>query len=90
MGKRVTDLHKEWLNDPEYRDAYDALEGEYSIVHALVGARTSAGLTQAQVAERMGTKQSAVSQIEGGRNISITRLRAYAEAVGRDVRISLV
>jgi len=89
MAKKFKELHKEWLQDPEYKDAYTALEEEYSVASELISARASAGLTQAQVAERMGTKQSAVSQIEGGRNISLARLRAYAKAVGREVEISL-
>lgn len=83
-------LKEQSMQDPAFKKAYEALEGEFSVASELIRARASAGLTQAQVAERMGTKQSAVSQIEGGRNISLTRLRAYAKAVGREVQISLV
>lgn len=86
----IKQLHEQSMKDPEYKEAYGSLEEEFSIARALIGARASAGLTQAQVAERMGTKQSAVSQIEAGRNISMSRLRKYAKAVGREVQISLV
>lgn len=36
---RVDDLHKEWLKDPEYRRGYDALEDEFALISALIGAR---------------------------------------------------
>ena len=55
----------------------------------LISARTKAKLTQAQVARRMGTSQSAVARIESGRTPSLTSLRKYARAVGRKVEIRL-
>ncbi len=85
----IEKLKKQSMQDPAFKKAYEALGGEFAVANELIRARASAGLTQAQVAERMGTKQSAVSQIEGGRNISLARLRAYAKAVGREVEISL-
>jgi DNA-binding XRE family transcriptional regulator len=69
---------------------YEALKPEFALVDEMMRARAEAGLTQADVAKLMGTKQSAVSQIESGGNISLKRLQAYAKAVGREVRISLV
>lgn len=85
----IEELREQSMQDPAFKKAYEALEGEFNVASELIRARAAAGLTQAQVAERMGTKQSAVSQIEGGRNISLARLRAYAKAVGREVEISL-
>ena len=54
MGKRLKDKHIELLNDPEYQEAYKALESEFLIAKVLIEARTSANLTQKQVADRMG------------------------------------
>jgi DNA-binding XRE family transcriptional regulator len=85
----IEKLKEQSMQDPAFKEAYEALEGEFNVASELIRARASAGLTQAQVAQRMGTKQSAVSQIEGGRNISLARLRAYAKAVGREVEITL-
>lgn len=53
------DLHKEWMQNPEYRREYDALEEEFSLTAALIEARSRAGLTQEQVAQRMKTTQPA-------------------------------
>lgn len=77
--------------DPAYRKAYDALEGEFALVDALIAARTRARLSQAEVASRMGTTESAVSRLESGRVKPSTRtLERYAKATGHRLQISLV
>src|ERR1039458_593014 len=63
---RVDDLHKKWMKDSKYRREYKALEGEFSLVAALIEARTRAGLTQEQVAHRMKTTQAVIARLEGG------------------------
>jgi len=77
------------LQDPAVKKAYDALEEEFALINELLNARSKARLTQAQVARRMGTSQSAVARIESGRTPSLTSLRKYARAVGRKVEIKL-
>ena len=77
------------LKNPAIKKEYDALEEEFSLSNELVTARAKAKLTQAQVARRMGTSQSAVARIESGRTPSLTTLRKYARAVGRKVEIRL-
>ena len=88
---RAKDIHtQEMANDPAYREAYEALEGEFALVKSLIQARTRAHLSQAQVAERMGTTESAVSRLESGRSRPSTRtLERYAEATGHKLHISL-
>jgi len=53
---RVHDLYVEWMKDPEYREAYDALDEGFALASALIRARADAGLTNEQLAERMGTR----------------------------------
>lgn len=77
------------LKDPEFKRDYDALEEEFALAGELIGARAKAKLTQAEVARRMGTSQSAIARIESGRSPSLTSLRRYAKAVGRKVEIRL-
>lgn len=80
----------EWRKDPEYVREYDALEREFSLASAVIGARTRAGLTQAQLAERMGTSQSAVARLESGRALpSVATLEKLAAATGSRLRIAL-
>ena len=84
---RVSDLHEKWLKESrEYRAEYDALEGEFSLLRA----RLAAGLTQEELAERMGTKQTVIARLESGRVKPSTRtLERLATATGMRLRIIL-
>ena len=84
----IKELHSEWLQDPAYRVAYDALDEEFSLVQALIEARVRAGLTQAELATRMETSQSAVARLESGRvNPSARTLERFAKATGTRLNI---
>lgn len=86
---KLKDLHGKWMRDPEYRDAYEALEQEYSLALAIVQARVSAGLTQEEVARRMKTTQSTIARMEAGRAVPSTRtLERFAQATGTQLKIS--
>jgi transcriptional regulator with XRE-family HTH domain len=84
-----------WMKDPEFKAEYDALEDEFALFDAVLAARKRAGLTQAEIAARMGTKAPAVARIESGggskrHSPSIATLRRYAEAVGCRLKIELI
>jgi ribosome-binding protein aMBF1 (putative translation factor) len=84
----VDDLHKKWMKSPEYRREYKNLEEEFSLTSALIEARSRAGLTQEQVAQRMKTTQAVVARLEGGGSMPSTRtLEKYAKATGSRLRI---
>lgn len=88
--KTLKALKAELLADPEVRRAYDDLAPEYEIARAVIRARTAAGLTQAQLAERMGTSQSYVAKLESGRALPSTRtLLKIAEVTGTRPRFTL-
>jgi DNA-binding XRE family transcriptional regulator len=80
---------KRQMKDPAFRAEFKRLEPEFALARELIGARAKAKLSQAQVAQRMGTSQSAVARLETGRAPSLTSLRKYAKAVGRKVEIRL-
>ena len=80
---------KKMLKNPAVKKEYDALEEEFALIGELLKARTRAKMTQAQVARRMGTSQSAVARLESGRSPSLASLRKYAEATGSKVEIKL-
>ena len=89
------DLKQTALKRPEVKAAYEALGPEFDLLHQMVRARQEAGPTQAQVAERMGTKPPAVARLEaslssGKHSPSIATLRKYAEAVACRLEIYLV
>jgi len=90
-----TAFREQLLNIPAVKADYDANITKYAILDEILSARREAGLTQAQVAERMGTKASAVARLEsalvsGKHSPSIDTLRKYAAAVGKRLEVHLV
>jgi len=86
--KDVRELHDAWMKEPDYREAYVALEPEFALARALIAARVRAGLTQEQVASRMETTQSVIARLESGRIRPSTRtLERFAKATGTRLRI---
>jgi ribosome-binding protein aMBF1 (putative translation factor) len=85
---KISDLHRRWRKDADYKDAYDALGEEFDLARALIEARTAAGLSQAQLARRMKTSQSYIARIEGGRvRPSTDALERFAQATRTRLRI---
>jgi len=89
------DLKKKALSNPATRAAYDSMGAEFSLLRQMLRARETAGLSQAQVAARMGTKAPAITRLEsslssGKHSPSLTTLRRYAQAVGCDLQVKLV
>jgi transcriptional regulator with XRE-family HTH domain len=85
----VDDLHKKWMTNPAYRRAYSALEEEFSLAGAFIEARSRAGLTKQQVAQRMKTTHAVVTRLEGGGSKPSRRmLERYAAATGCRLKIS--
>ena len=88
---KLKDLKERLMQDPEFQEEYERIDEEYSLIESLVRARTEANLTQEQLAERLGTTQSAVARMEGGRvSPSIATIRRYARATGKRLEIELV
>ena len=82
------------LRDPAVKEEYNAQATSYALLDELLSARQRAGLTQAEVAQRMGTKTPAVARLEAGggnsrRSPSIATLEKYAAAVGCRLEIRL-
>jgi transcriptional regulator with XRE-family HTH domain len=88
---KVRELHRTWSTEPSYRAAYEALEGEFSLARVLIQTRSQAGLSQAELAERMQTSQSYIARIEGGRvRPSTAVLERLAKATGTRLQIRFV
>ena len=82
-------LVKKLMRRPGVRAEVERIErDETALLDALLKARQAAGLTQAQVAERMGTQAPAVARLErslatGRHSPSVATLRKYVNACGR-------
>ncbi len=81
MTKSLSTIKKKMLADREVRAAYEGMADEFDLARELIAARVRAGLTQAEVAERMGTTQSVVARLESGARMpSVNTLLKYAKA----------
>ncbi len=86
---KVSNLHKKWLKNEGYRQAYDELAPEFALARAVIKARVIAGLTQEQLAQRMETTQSVIARLESGRTRPSTQtLDRLASATGTRLKIS--
>ena len=85
------DIKKELLKDPEVRKEYDNLEVEYKMLSSLIAMRNKRKMTQKQLANRMGTTQSALSRFEmGSINPSVKFLKKIAVALDAKLSIRFV
>lgn len=83
------------LSNPNVKAEYDALEPEFALLREMLSAREKAGLSQAEIAVRMGTKAPAVTRLEssltsGKHSPSLAIIKKYAEAVDCHVEIKLI
>jgi transcriptional regulator with XRE-family HTH domain len=88
------ELVKKMLKRPAVKAEYDAQTEEFALLDELLRVRRRAGLTQREVAARMGTKTPAVTRLEAGggkrgHSPSLVTLRKYARAVGCRLEIRL-
>jgi len=91
MTKRLQSVRKKMLADREVRTAYDTMANEFGLARELIAARVRAGLTQAELAERMGTTQSVVARLESGAQLpSVKTLLRFAKATGARPIIKLL
>ena len=88
--KTYSQFKKEVLKNKNVRAAYDALGPEFEVIAALIKRRLEKGFTQRQLAERVGTKQSAIARLESGAyNPSIDFLKKVTRALDARLRITV-
>lgn len=93
MRKDLRQFKARALARPEVKREYDRLAAEFEFLDEILKARAAAGLTQADVAARIGTTQSAVARLEspvGNHSPSIATLQRYASALGYRLQVRLV
>lgn len=79
---------KESLKNPKIKAEYDRLQPEFAVINAMIEARVKKGLTQKELASKIGTKQSVISRLESGRaNPSVAFLKKFAQALNSNLQI---
>ncbi|PIR62036.1 MAG: transcriptional regulator [Candidatus Pacebacteria bacterium CG_4_10_14_0_8_um_filter_43_12] len=85
------EFKKELLKNPEFRKEYQRLAPRYRVISEVIGARIRKKMTQKDLAEKIGTKQSAIARLESGNlNPSLEFLEKIAAAMGGKLRIRIV
>ena len=93
MRNTLKDFKARALARPDVRREYEGLKEEFEILDEILKARAEAGFTQAELAARIGTTQSAVARLEtamGRHSPSIGTLKRYASALGYRLQVRLV
>ena len=86
----IEKLRQKALRMPEVKEEYDALAPAFNMKRKMIAMRKQAGLTQEQMAERLGTKKSNISRLESiGSEISprLSTLEQYAHALGYSIKV---
>lgn len=88
---KFNDYLNEQMKDPAFREEWDALDPEFSIMQAMIDARKASGLTQKQLSERTGIAQADISKLESGNaNPSLKTLQRLAAGMGMKVRVEFL
>ena len=93
MNRDLKQFKARALSRPDVRNEYEKLAEEFDFLDEILKARAAAGLTQADVAARIGTTQSAIARLEspvGKHSPSIATLQRYASALGYRLQLRLV
>ncbi|MBU1954181.1 helix-turn-helix transcriptional regulator [Patescibacteria group bacterium] len=88
--KTYSSFKKQLLKDKEISKAYNELAPEFAIARTIIEKRLEKGLSQSELAKKVGTKQSAISRLESGNyNPSIGFLGKVAKALNLYLDVSL-
>ncbi|NSW53211.1 MAG: helix-turn-helix transcriptional regulator [Anaerolineae bacterium] len=89
--KTLAELKAKYMQDADFEEEYDLLEETYRIAEKVIQARIAAGLTQAELARIIGTKQANISRLESGTyNPTVDLLMKIAEATGNRLEVNFV
>ena len=86
-------LRAKALANPEVKAEFECVRAEFAVLDEFLKIRAAKGLTQNQIAEKIGTTQSVIARLESGKgkhSPSITTLSRYAEALDCQLEIRLV
>lgn len=82
-GRTLEEHIAEQMKNPKFKKAWDDLDPEFELLESMIKARERSKITQAELAARIGTKQSAISRLEHGAfsNVTVETLKKVADAL---------
>ncbi|MDR2892801.1 MAG: helix-turn-helix domain-containing protein [Deltaproteobacteria bacterium] len=91
MTRRLLDSLPKMLENPEFAAAWEEAREEFAIAREIIRTRVAAGMSQKELAEKIGTTQSVIARLESGAHTpSVSTLKRVAEATHAKLRIELV
>ena len=88
--KTYKQLKRELLKDKKIKEAYEKLGPEFAVIAMIIKKRIEKGLSQKELASKIGTKQSAISRLESGTyNPTLSFLQKVVEALDAKLKIAL-
>jgi ribosome-binding protein aMBF1 (putative translation factor) len=89
--KTLNNYIEEQMKNPEFKEEWNKLDTEFALIESIIRAREMAGLTQAELAERIGTKQPALSRLERGgfKTATVETLTKIAHALNAELIIKV-
>ena len=82
---------EEQLKDPEFKEEYDQMGAQYEFARQVIAARIAAGMSQAELAKKVGTTQANISKIEhADMNPSFAFAQRIANGLGKRLSFSMV
>ena len=90
-SRTLNEYKEEQMKNPEFSKAWDSLEHEFKLMESIIKARENAGLTQAELAGKIGTKQPSLSRLERGgfKKATVETLKKIADALNADLVIEI-
>jgi transcriptional regulator with XRE-family HTH domain len=85
---KISVLHQRWLKTPGYEVAFQASHTEFELARQLIATRVKSGLSQGELATKMGTSQSTIARLESGVSMpSMRTLAKFAQATNSQLQI---
>ncbi len=89
-GAKFSDIKELLMKDEEFKTEYEKLKPRYDIISQIIEARAAEGMTQEELALRVGTQKSNISRLESGTyNPSLDFLAKVARSLGKEMQIVL-
>jgi len=91
QGRTLQQFIDKKMQKPKFKKCWTNLDNEFELLEEIIKARETTGLTQTELAEKIGTKQPALSRLEKGgiKKATIETLNKIADALDMELIIKL-
>lgn len=85
---KISELHQNWLKSPGYKEVFDSTQAEFALARQLIEARFKRGMSQIELAVKMGNSQSTIARFESSKTLLTMRtLSKFTKATDSELQI---